>query len=176
MARAGTVLLTSDREAEMSNVPLCFTILGCCVMAAGPRAAETTPDQPLKIDSVPARYTVQDSSFEVNPQNGRAGIRLEYDFPPARLGGNDYDQAPPPKTVTVAGLRYEPSTRTIVFDKGTTRVTCATESSRRTLFWKTSFMKPTGKCLVESHVIRHAQDNGWTVDPSSTLDTFFEAH
>ena len=35
----------------------------------------------IKIDSVAAKYAMQDFSFEVNPETGRAGIRLEYNYP-----------------------------------------------------------------------------------------------
>ena len=56
---------------------------------------------PVKIDSI------AELSFEVSPQTGRAGIRLEYIYPPACLGSDDSAQTPAPKIAISPGLTYD---------------------------------------------------------------------
>jgi len=54
-------------------------------------------------------------------------------------------------------------------------VTCATEATHRTLFGKSPYMKPTGACVVSSRKTDHSFDNGWDIEHTKMLDTFFEA-
>ena len=85
----------------------------------------------IKIDSVADKYALQDFSFEVSPETGRAGIRLEYTYPPARLGGDDSDRGPAPKIATLPGLTYDSTAHAVIYDGGTKRTTCATAVDRR---------------------------------------------
>ena len=155
-----------------SNAISCLSIttaLGLTVLTV----VAQTPTA-IKIDSVADKYALQDFSFEVSPETGRAGIRLEYTYPPARLGGDDSDRGPAPKIATLPGLTYDSTAHAVIYDGGTKRTTCATAADRRMLFWKSIYMKPTGACLVLSRLTPHAEDNGWSVDRFRTLDTYFE--
>jgi hypothetical protein len=128
----------------------------------------------IRIDSVASKYAIHDYSFEVNPETGRAGIRLEYDYPPALVGYDDTgDQGPAPRITVLPGLTYDAAAHAVVYTDGATRVTCATAASRRTLFGKSAYMKPTGACAVSSRLTDHARDNGWSIDRFRTLDTYF---
>jgi hypothetical protein len=134
--------------------------------AAGgaPAANPAKASGAVKIDKIAARYELQSFSFEVNPETGGAEIRLEYDYPLARIAGDDTDEAPGPKLAAVPGLTYDPSARAIVYDDGATRTTCATASG------VSLRMKRTGACIVAT---RRAGNNE-SGSRSNTLDTWFE--
>jgi hypothetical protein len=146
---------------------LCLT-----AVLAGAASAGTE----VKIDSIADKYALQDFSFEVSPETGAAGIRLEYTYPPMRFGGDDSDRGPDPRIAFVPGLAYDDSVHEVVYNDGSTRTTCATQVNRTILFWKTVHMKPTGACAVSARVTHHAHDNGWNIDRFGTLDAFFEVH
>src|ERR1700735_4976848 len=81
------------------------------VAAAGgaPAASPVKAAGAVKIDNIAARYELQSFSFEVSPETGSAEIRLEYDYPLARIAGNDTERAPETKVVTIPGLSYDES-------------------------------------------------------------------
>src|ERR1700677_1408761 len=99
----------------------------------------------IRIDSVAEKYAIQDFSFEVNPETGRAGIRLEYKYPPALVGLDDTgNQGPAPRIAPLPGLTYDAAAHTVVYDDGVNHaITCATAANHRTLFGKSAYMKPT---------------------------------
>ena len=146
-------------------VALCLT----AVLAGAEPAANS-----IKIDAVANKYALQDFSFEVSPETGNAGIRLEYTYPGSWLEGDDSDRGPAPRIAMLPGLTYDAASHAIVYDDGATRTTCATEVDRTVVFWKTVRMKPTGACKVSARVIHHAQNNGWSIDRFTTLDAYFE--
>jgi hypothetical protein len=128
----------------------------------------------IRIDSVEDKYAIQDFSFEVSPETGHVGIRLEYTYPVARLGSDDSDRGPSPRIVTVPGLEYDAAARAVIFEGGATRTICATATDHKVLFWKTEHMKPTGACIVSTRLSRHEVSDGWSVNRFRTLDAFFE--
>jgi hypothetical protein len=128
----------------------------------------------VRIDTIADRYALHDFSFEVSPETGKAGIRLEYDYPPARTGGYDGNWDPSPKIAMLPGLTCDFAAHAIVYDDGAARTTCATEVDHTVAFWKTVHMKPTGACRVSARVTRHAESNGWSTNRYNTLDTYFE--
>jgi len=70
----------------------------------------------IRIDSVDQKYAVQSTSFEVNPANGRAGIRIVYENPAALVGLEDTgDQGPAPRIVTIPNLRFDASAHAVVY-------------------------------------------------------------
>jgi hypothetical protein len=146
-------------------IVLCLTAV---IAAAVP--AETA----VKIDTIADRYALHDFSFEVSPETGRAGIRLEYDYPPARTGDYDGNWDPGPKIAMLPGLTYDNATHAIVYDDGTTHTTCATEVDHTVVFWKTVHMKPTGACRVSARVTHHSESDGWSTHRYNTLDAYFE--
>ena len=153
------------------------SILGLQILIAlGFRAALVAEPATIaiRIDRVADRYALQEFSFEVNAETGRAGIRLEYYYPPGRVGGDDSDRGPAPKIATLPGLIYDAAAHAVVYNDGPNRATCATAANHRTLFWKNAYMKPTGACIVSSRLTQHSRDNGWSIDRSRTLDTYFE--
>ncbi len=127
----------------------------------------------IRIDSVDARYQLQEFSFEVNQESGRAGIRLVY-ANPHTLTGQTEDPGPAPKIVTLPGLTYDAAARAVMYFDGKTHTVCAKEAGRRILFWRTPEMMATGVCTVSSYPADHARDNGWGTDRSRTLDLYFE--
>jgi hypothetical protein len=149
------------------SLPLALC-LAQVVTAAGPTG------NAIKIDSVADIYAMQDYSFEVNQKTGLAGIRLEYTYPPARVGGDDIHRGPDPKVVTLPGLTYDAAARAVVYDDGVGRITCATAAHHRLVLFNGAYMKPTGACIVTSRLTRHERDNGWNIDRSGTLDAYFD--
>lgn len=118
----------------------------------------------VKIDRIEARYELQSFSFEVNPTTGNAEIRLQYDYPLARIAGDDSDNAPDPRIAVVPGLSYDRSARSIVYDDGAQRTTCATASP------DSLHLKRTGACIVATHRAGNEESGRG----SNTLDTWFE--
>jgi hypothetical protein len=144
------------------------------VLGLIPALAVAEPATGIRIDSVADKYAVQDFSFEVNAETGRAGIRLEYSYPPALVGLDDTgDQGPSPKIVTLPGLAYDAAAHSVVYNDGVNHFTCATAANHRSLFGKSSYMKPTGACVVSSRLTDHTRDNGWSIDRYRTLDAYF---
>jgi hypothetical protein len=148
------------------------TSIALC-LAAMPAGA-TPASNSIRIDTTRARYALQDFSFEVSPETGAAGIRLEYSYPASWLEGDDSDRGPGSRIAVLPGLTYDASAHAIVYDDGAARITCATEVDRTTVFWKTAHMKPTGACKVSGRVTHHAENNGWSTNRYNTLDAYFE--
>jgi hypothetical protein len=146
--------------------------MGLCLAAA--LAGAAPPEKSIRIDTTGAKYALQDFSFEVSPQTGGAGIRLEYTYPPAWLQGDDSDRGPGSTIAMLPGLTYDAATHAIVYVDGSARTTCATEVDHTVAFWKTVHMKPTGACRVSARVTRHADSDGWITHRYNTLDTYFE--
>jgi hypothetical protein len=159
------------RRGFRSGFYLSIPISLCLANALASAAPAATA---IKIDTISEKYELQNFSFEVSPETGNAGIRLEYVYPPGRLGGDDSDRGPEPKIAMLPGLTYDVATRAVVYDDGVTRSTCATATYRRVLLWKTARMKPTRVCIVSVRARSHAENNGWNVDRFRTLDAYFE--
>lgn len=130
------------------------------------------PSDLILIDSVNKKYAVENVSFEVNPQNGRAGIRLVYNNPQQLTGLEDVDRGPAPRIVSLPNLQYDASAQAIVYQQRGNSVVCATAAKRWTVFGKITYMKPTGVCSIASRLADHLSDDGWRVDRIRTLDTF----
>ncbi len=128
----------------------------------------------IRIDTVGEKYALQDFSFEVSPETGNAGIRLEYSYPASWLQGDDRDRGPAPRIAMLPGLIWDAEAHAIVYDDGATRTTCAIEVGHTILFRKTARMKPTGACRVSARVTHHAESNGWSTNRFKTVDTYFE--
>jgi hypothetical protein len=137
-------------------------------------AGATPASNSIRIDTTRARYALQGYSFEVSPETGAAGIRLEYGYPASWLQGDDSDRGPGATIAMLPGLTYDAAVHAIVYDDGATRTTCATEANHTALFWKTVQMKPTGACRVSARMAHHAESNGWSTNRYSTLDAYFE--
>jgi hypothetical protein len=128
----------------------------------------------IRIDSVADKYAVQNVSFEVNPETKRAGIRLEYVYPPELVGDVDGYWVPAPKIVVVPNLTYDVAAGAVVYNDGVKTTTCAVAAGQRVLLWKVAIMKPTGACMVSSRLTTHERDNGWSIAHLRTMDTYFE--
>jgi hypothetical protein len=148
--------------------------IALCLTAA--MAAAVPAETAVRIDTIADRYALHDFSFEVSPETGRAGIRLEYDYPPARTGDYDGNWDPSPRIALLPSLTYDTAAHAIVYDDGAAHTTCATEVGRTVAFWKTAHMKPTGACRVSARVTQHAESDGWSTHRYNTLDTYFEVH
>jgi hypothetical protein len=152
---------------------LFLALAGCWLCGASHLVS--APENSIRIDSVGEKYAIQSFAFEVNPQNGRAGILLEYDNPQVLLGmEEDSDRGPAPRIRMLPNLRYDPSTRAVVYEDGSKTVTCATAAKHWTLFGRTTTMKATGACKVTARVTEHRWDNGWRTESVRTLDTYLE--
>ncbi len=128
----------------------------------------------IRIDSVRPRYALQDYSFEVSPRTGNAAIRLQYVYPPMRMGGDDGDRGPDDRIILLPGLRYEPNDRAIVYSNENSTTRCAIETDRTVLFRKVKRMKPTGACMVSARLTPHERNDGWEIDSYKTLDAYFQ--
>ena len=97
----------------------------------------------IRIDSVADKYAVREFSFEVNAEAGRAGIRLEYSYPPALVGLDDTgDQGPAPRITTVPGLTYDAAAHAVVYNDGVNRTTCATAAHHPMVLFNRAYMNP----------------------------------
>jgi hypothetical protein len=152
---------------------LCLLIPAAACFAAVLAIAEPTSTV-IRIDSVEDKYKVQDFSFEVNNETGRAGIRLQYVYPPSLVGEVDSYWTPRPKMVTLPNLTYDGGAHAVVYHDGVKITTCAKAAGQRVLLWKIAIMKPTGACVVSSHLTAHDQDNGWGIVHLRTMDTYLE--
>jgi hypothetical protein len=159
-------------NTRLGNMFLNPSIAVLCFVAS--LAGEVPTGTAIKIDSVADKYAMQNFTFEVNPETGRAGIRLEYNFPPA-LVGLEETGGPEPKIVTLPALTYDAVAHAVIYSKGLNRITCATAATHRTLFGKSVYMKPTGACIVAARLTSHSHDNGWSINRFRTLDIYFEA-
>lgn len=129
----------------------------------------------LRINSVPAGYTMNASAFQIEPETHRARIVLRYTWPDTVIGG---DTGPGLNSVPVQidGLSYDIAPREIVYSDAGKRLVCATVHPRRFLFWSWSSIAPAGDCLVISRQDRHDVDTGWDHQRRETTDSFFETH
>ena len=159
---------------RLQSVPRLYVSIPIALCLAAVLVEATPVSNSIRIDTTRAKYALQDFSFEVSPENGTAGIRLEYSYPASWLQGDDSDRGPGPKIAMLPGLTYDAATHAIVYDDGAARTTCATEVDHTAVFWKTVHMKPTGKCSVSARVTRHAESNGWSTNRYDTLDAYFE--
>jgi hypothetical protein len=163
------------RFEGLLNSVLCLCVslpVALCVTAA--LASGALAGTEVKIDTVADKYALQDFSFEVSPETGKAGIRIEYSYPASWLEGDDTDRGPAPRIALLAGLRYDGSAHAIVYDDGATRTTCAVEADHAIILLRTAHMKSTGACKVWARVTHHSEDNGWSINRFKTLDTYFE--
>jgi hypothetical protein len=140
----------------------------------------------VKIASVPAEYTprtdaelrdpvsVENFSFEVQPQSGRARIVVDYMYPDRSTQLIGEGPGPRPTIAQIPGLKYDVDGRTVVYEEGGKKVVCAEVRDRRFLFWKHLDVEPTGACIVTSRVTSHSEDDGWSIRQVPTLDTYLE--
>jgi hypothetical protein len=159
---------------RLHSIPrLCVSVpITLCLAAVVAGAAPGSNS--IRIDTTRAKYALQDFSFEVSPETGTAGIRLEYSYPAAWLEGDDSDRGPTPRIAMLPGLTYDATAHAIVYNAGSTRITCATEVDHIVFLWKIIHMKPTGACTVSAHVTHHAISDGWSTTRFNTLDSYFE--
>jgi hypothetical protein len=158
---------------QFSTAVLSLLIPALSILTAGTTTA-TGNSAAIRIDSVADKYTVQNVSFEVNTETKRAGIRLEYVYPPELVGEVDGYWVPLPKTVVVPNLTYDAASRAVIYNDGVKTTTCAVAAGQRVLLWKIAIMKPTGDCVVSSRLTIHERDNGWSIDHPRTMDTYLE--
>jgi hypothetical protein len=143
-------------------------------------------DSPIRIGSVSPTYTptagaempqqvsMEDFSFQIEPETGRARIVIDYTYPDRSNFEFEGGAGPQPTFVQLPGLRYDAAARTVVYDQGGKKSVCARVRDRKILFWKSTSVQTTGACIVTSRVTTHTEDDGWRIRHISTLDTFLE--
>ena len=163
-----------------SAISAALVALGTCV--ALPARGMTK----VKLDSIPPEYrptagsempeavSMQDFYFEVNKETRRARVVVEYTYPDQAAFGADGGLGPQSTVKQLPGLKYDDESKSVIYDADGKRTVCATVNERKVLFWRTSEVKPTGSCTVTSGVAEHAEDNGWSIDHNSTVDTYLE--
>jgi hypothetical protein len=159
---------------RLYSIPRLSVSIPIALCLAAILAGATPASNSVRIDTTRARYALQGFSFEVSPETGTAGIRLEYSYPASWLQGDDSDRGPGSTLALLPGLTYDAAAHAIVYDDGTTRTTCAAEVDHTAVFWKTAHMKSTGACRVSARVNHHAESNGWSTNRYNTLDAYFE--
>jgi hypothetical protein len=154
-------------------------------MIAG-MAAPSWADSQVKIASVAPEYrptagpempepvSMQRYSFEVEPATGRARVVIDYTYPDRAAFGMDGGAGPEPTMAQLPGLKYDAAAKAVVYETGGKRTVCAMVRDRKFLFQRRPAMTPTGACAVTSRLVEHMADNGWSISPFPTVDTFFE--
>jgi len=118
---------------------------------------------------------MQSFSFEVEKETGRAKVVVEYTYPDQAVFGLDGGLGPGPTLTQISGLSYDRAAHVIAYDAHGKRVTCATVSNHKLLFWRHVSVRPTGACTVSSQLTSYAEDSGWSIHRFRALDTFFES-
>lgn len=140
----------------------------------------------IRIDSVSPEYTptagpglpepvsIASYSFEVQKETGRARVVVEYSYPDQPIFGLEGGVGPPPTLAQVPGLIYDLAANAVVYIGDGRRTVCATVQQRKVLLYEKSIVKSTGACLVISHVVDHAEDDGWRIRRFRAIDVFLE--
>jgi hypothetical protein len=141
----------------------------------------------LRIASVPPTYTPTAGSqvpepvsmrgyfFEVEKETGRARVVIEYTYPNWPAFGLDGGPGPAPTIAQIPGLRYHVPSNKVVYDVDGRSVVCANVRDRKASFWNRSKVVPTGACKVTFRLVKHSEDDGWSIRRFSVIDTYFEA-
>ena len=115
-------------------------------------------------------------TFEIDQETGRARLVVDYVYPGAPLFGSDEAAGPAPILAQIPGLRYDASSRSVVYEVSGKRTVCAKVEDRRFLFWKTESIVPTGSCTVSAQFVSSVEDTGWKLRKVRTMDTYFEVN
>jgi hypothetical protein len=159
----------------MISTRISMTIwLGIGIEAGMGVAAPNLSRDAIRIDSTSSRFALEKFAFEVNSQTGQAEIRLNYDYPPYRLFGDETYRDPGPRTAIVPGLVYDSITHAVIYQSGTKRTTCAVVTDHQGLISKRPHLRNTGACAVTAQVNHHVESNGSATSRFDTLDTYFE--
>ena len=165
-----------------------------CVYVAIPLALCLIPALPtdsfasanIRIDSVSPEYTptagpglpepvsIASYYFEVNKETGRARVVVEYTYPDQPVFGLEGGVGPPPTLTQLPGLIYDLPANAVVYLGEGRRTVCATVQQRKVLLQKKFIVKSTGACLVISHAVEHAEDDGWRIRRFRAIDVFLE--
>jgi hypothetical protein len=135
--------------------------------------AQTLRATEVQIGSVPAEYTMTFAAFQIDAETQRARVVLRYTWPDYVTGG---DTGPGLHSVPVQiqGLRYDASSRQVVYSAGNEEAVCATVRQRRFLLWTWASVSPTGECVVNSRRIPHVEDTRWNLQRREMTDTFLD--
>src|SRR5579863_9193355 len=141
MSSRGRTLLKERVEKFHRPLPGPTVLLSLWLIAtlAGPAVAATK----LKIDSVPSQFLMRSFYFEINIDNGRTRVVIQYINPVAEVWGSDGNTVPQIARIRIAGLKYDSGAGAVVYDDGSKRTVCATVRERKILWWKSLSLKPT---------------------------------
>jgi hypothetical protein len=135
----------------------------------------------VKIDVVSADYTprsgspssqsvyLRGSSYEVNPDLGRARIQLRYDI---TFQAED-DLGPESSQVMVPGLTFDKATSQVVYkDSSGNSHVCATVKFTKGLFGKRTKIQKTKNCQVVARSAIRPYDDGWKIHSENVLEVY----
>jgi len=139
------------------------------------RIASVAPEyRPTAGPEMPEPVSMQSYSFQVEPLTRRARVVIDYTYPDQAAFGMDGGAAPQPTMAQLPGLKYDATSKTVVYEAGGKRTVCATVRDHKSFFRKSLAVRPTGACAVTSRLVEHMADNGWSISQFPTVDTFFE--
>lgn len=125
--------------------------------------AGVAPASAVEIGSVPAvSGGVVETRFVANPELGRAWIEVTVHDPHQR-DDSSLTQIVHHSRFKVPGLSFDAATSQIVFAQGGNLISCADVAPRRTLFGKTTAVRPTGNCAIATESATLAEDDGFHV-------------
>jgi hypothetical protein len=172
-------------QSRFSQSSVCVAIpLVLCLILALPTDSFARAN--IRIDSVPPEYTptagpglpepvsIASYYFEVNKETGRARVVVEYMYPDQPVFGLEGGVGPPPTLAQLPELIYDPPANAVVYTGEGRRTVCATVQQRKVLLQRKSIVKSTGACLVRSHTVDHAEDDGWRIRRFRVIDVFLE--
>jgi hypothetical protein len=139
------------------------------------KIASVAPEyRPTAGAEMPEPVSMQSYSFEVEPETGRARVVIDYTYPDQAAFGLDGGIGPEQTMAQIPGLKYDASSKAVVYDTGGKRTVCAMVRDRKFLFRKSLAVTPTGTCAVTSRLDDHVEDTGWSLRHHPSVDTFFE--
>jgi hypothetical protein len=159
-------------------------LLICTSAFAGALQRETK----IRIDAVPSEYTptagpeypepvsMADYSFEVDTATNRVRIVVRYTYPDQQIFASDGGVGPRPTKARVPGLKYDPESKTVIYQANGKTTVCGNLETRKSLLRTINVVQPTGLCVVSSELTKSSVDDGFNIRRFRVLETYFEVH
>ena len=113
--------------------------------------------------------------FEVNEQNNRARVVVDYSYRNQVVFAGDDAHGPEPTYAQIPGLIYDPSAHAVVYERNGQKTVCAIAQESRGRFGRRLKLKATGKCTITAIETEHSEDDGWKIRRFRAIDVYFEA-
>jgi hypothetical protein len=140
---------------------------------------EASADERWSVPVLESEMDTSDASvsgrkFGLEPELGRAWVEVEVREP----GTGEESGSTRTLRAKVDGLRYDPVTRTIVFEReegsGKRSIPCVRVEARKRLWVRYEKQVPTGKCLIQARILEKKVDTGFELRTREVLEVSLE--